>query len=308
MYVILSRVVILFALIFLGFFIGKKGIIRKDCTPDLSNFLVKITLPATVFLSMVRPFNEDLMQQSIWIFFAAILFHIAFMLLGLLLVIVLKIPEKSRGVWVFVCMFSNNGFMGFPMALSVYGDDGMFLMAIANVVSNFLIFSLGMKLLTKYYPIKEKISLKKMVVNNINIAVAAGLIFYLFQIPLPEMITDMLTYVGDLTAGLSMIVVGLSLSRIELRTVMKGKDVWMISVVRLVAVPLITACVLKMIPALDGKLMGKILVMMAALPAASSASILTEQYGTNTELAAKTVFVSTLFSIVTIPLMTAVIF
>lgn len=308
MYVILSRVIILFALIFLGFFIGKRGIIRQDFTPDLSNFLIKITLPATVFLSMVQPFNGELMQQGVWIFFAALVLHLASMLLGFLLAAVFKIPRENRGVWIFSCMFSNNGFMGFPLAMSVYGNDGMFLMAIANVATNLLIFSVGMKIITKHHPLKEKISLKKMLLTNINIAVVLGLVFFLFQIPLPEIIGDLLDYVSSLTAGLSMIVVGLSLSRIHLSTVFKGKDVWIISAVRLLAVPFLTAAAVKLSPLPDGMLMGQVIVMMAALPVASTASILAEQYNANTELAAKTVFVSTLLSVITIPVVMAAAF
>lgn len=148
MYIVLKNVVILFVLIFLGYFLGKKEIIHNHCAPDLSNFLVKVTLPATVFCSMIRPFEKNLLSDSIWIFVIVIIFHLLCMSIGFAVIKVCRIPLLQRGVWIFVCMFSNNGFMGFPLAESIYGNSGLFLMAIANVVSNFLIFSLGVKLLT----------------------------------------------------------------------------------------------------------------------------------------------------------------
>ena len=68
--------------------------------------------------------------------------------------------------------------MGIPLALSVFGGKGMFLMALGNVVGNFLIFSVGVKLLTWKYPMKEKLNIRKMIWNNINIAVLLGLVVY----------------------------------------------------------------------------------------------------------------------------------
>ncbi len=252
---------------------------------------------------MIRPFEKELVQQSGMILAAAFIMHLGGLVLGLIVIKLFHPPQSNHGVWIFSCMFMNNGFMGFPLVLSIYGDEGLFLMVFANIITNLLMFSFGIKLLTRGYAVGRTVSLKKMFVNNINIAVVIGLIFYFFQIPVPELATDLLTYIGNLTAGLSMIVVGLSLSRINLNNVFQGRDVWIATVMRLLVMPILTIVVMKLLFNGSNLMMPKVLVLMSALPIASAISIISEQYKTNTDLAAKTVFVSTLCSLVTIPLM-----
>ena len=166
--VVITSVVILFILIFIGFFIGKRGIVHKDSIPDLSRLVIQVTMPVTIFCSMIQQEDRSLLGQVGEIMLMLLIFHICTAVLGIVAVKMLKIPDHEKGIWIFNFMFSNNGFMGFPLALAIYGNTGLFLMAVANVVSNLLIFSVGLKLITWHYPVKERISLKKMLVNNIN--------------------------------------------------------------------------------------------------------------------------------------------
>ncbi len=300
--IVISSVVILFVLIFLGFFIGKRGIIRKECAPDLSNFILKVTMPVTVFCSMAHQSDLSLLGNIWQIMIMALIFHLASGVVGLILVRCMKIPPREQGIWIFNCMFSNNGFMGFPLGLAIWGNNGLFLMAMANVVSNFLIFSIGLKMLTRGYPVKEKINLKKMIVNNINIAVVAGFLVYICQIPIPDGVSTLLDYISQITAGLSMIVVGLSLSRMEIRDVFRNRKMFMLSAVRLLGIPFLCILVLKLLPIEIDPVLKAILILMSALPAASSQTILAEQYGTNTADAGRAIFITTLFCVVTIPI------
>lgn len=302
MSVVFNSVLMLFVLVALGYVIGKRKIIRSECASDLSTFIIKVTMPVTVFLSMQMEYEQRLAIEGIKIFFLAFAFHFFCLLIGLLFAKICRIPQEERGTWLFVCLFSNNGFMGFPLGLAIYGNDGLFLMSIANVVTNILIFSLGLLLLTRGHQVSEKISFRKMFVNNINIAVVLGLICYVGQIQLPDLVLDTLNYVGRITAGLSMIVVGLSLSRLNAREMLKGRTVWYLTAVRLIIIPAAVILVMKMLPWLQGSMTSATLILMAGLPSASSVSIISEQYHLNNPLASKSIFLTTLFCLVTIPL------
>ena len=301
MSVITSRVIILFALVFLGYYIGKRKIMTAEIAPQLSNLIVMITFPAMTFLSMIRPFDENILHESIIIIFAAFAMHFGGLLIGLVVVKVFKVDPKSKGVWLFVSMFTNNGFMGIPLISSVYGDDGMMLIVFANIATNILIFSIGKKAITLNFDANDGINFRQMFLTNINLAAAAGIIFFIFQIPVPEIVTDALGYVSNITAGLSMIVVGLSLTKVPIKKIVSGWDMWIMAIIRLVAIPLIIVFIFRLIPGAHGTLLEKVLVLMSALPSASTVSLLAEKYGTNTELAAKMVFSTTLLSVVTIP-------
>lgn len=301
MNVVATSVFLLFALIFLGFYIGKRGIVRQDSAPDLSNLVLKITMPVTVFCSIIDQQGGSGLDCAWEIFLGTALLHAATGIFSLILVKALHVPEKEQGVWIFTCMLSNNGFMGLPLALSVFGSEGMFLMALANVISNLVIFSVGIKLLTWHYPMKEKLSVRKMFVNNINIAVVIGFVFLLFHIPVPDVADRLLTYISNITSGLSMIVVGLSLSRLPFQAVFQDKKMFLLPVIRLIIIPLAVIGVFRLIPFPVDEGMQNILILTAALPSASAQSMITEQYRTNTSAAARAVFLTTLFSVVTVP-------
>lgn len=307
MYVVIKSVVTLFILIFLGFFLGKRKILHPDTAPQLCGFLVKVALPVTVFLSMQMEYDAGLVKSGAQIFIIAVVFHLVCMLIGMVTAKLLRVPDNQAGAWVFVCMFSNNGFMGFPLALSIYGNDGMFLMSIANVVTNFLIFSVGVKFMVKGYDVKEKISLKKMVINNINIAVVLGLLCYFMQLRLPAIVLDTLQYVGNITAGLSMIVVGLSMAKLDIRQMLRGKNAYLLTAMRLLVIPLLTVGVLKLLPLRMDAMMLGVLALMSALPAPSSVTILSEQYRTNTAFGSQIIFLSTICCLITIPVFMALI-
>lgn len=218
-----------------------------------------------------------------------------------MLVKFLHVQKDEQGVWIFTCMFSNNGFMGLPLALAVFGSEGMFLMALANVISNLLIFSIGIKILTLHYPMKDRLSIRKMFVNNINIAVVLGFLFLLLNIPVPDVADKLLAYISNITSGLSMIVVGLSLSRLPFKAVFQDKKMFLLPALRLFIIPLAVIGVLNLIPVYIDEGIRNILILTSALPAASAQSMITEQYHTNTSAAARAVFITTLFSVVSVP-------
>lgn len=263
-------------------------------------------MPVTVFCSIIAQESTGLLHEIWQMMLMAAIFHAGSFLLGQLIVRIGRVPEKERGIWVFNFMFSNNGFMGLPLALAIFGNDGLFMMAICNVVSNLLIFSVGLKLCTQHYPVKETINIRKMFVNNINIAVVIGFVFYLLQIPMPDAGMRLLDYISNITAGFSMIVVGLSLSRMNIKNVFSNKKLFVMTGLRLIAIPLLCIAVFRVLPFEIPKLLYMILILTAALPSASSQSMLTEQYGTNVQDAGRSVFLTTLFSVITIPIVMAV--
>ncbi|MCD8149330.1 MAG: AEC family transporter [Clostridiales bacterium] len=302
MSVVATSVFILFALIFLGYFIGKQGVVQKSSIPDLSNLVLMVTMPVTVFCSIIDQQGKTSSSPYWQIFVGVALLHGLSGLLTFFLVKAMRIPEKEQGVWIYSCMLANNGFMGLPLALSVYGSEGMFLMALGNVVTNLVIFSVGIKLLTWHYDIKDKLSFRKMFVNNINIAVVIGFVFLLANIPVPDVADQLLSYLANITSGLSMLVVGLSLSRLAFREVFQDKKMFLMAAIRLLAIPLLLIAILRVLPFEVDELTRNILILTAALPTSSAQSMITEQYHTNTSAAARSVFVTTLFSVATVPL------
>lgn len=303
MQTIVTSVIILFALIFVGYFVGKIGWVRKESAPDLSALVLNVTMPVTIFLSIVSQTGSDSMGRDFLIIPFIAIFHVCCILFGLLIVRLLHVPIEKRGTWMFNLVFTNNGFMGLPLALAVFGDRGLFIMVLGNMVSNLLLFSIGSKFLTEHVPNADHISIKKMFLTNINFAVVAGLIFAFLHIPLPNIASNLLGYLGDISSGLSMLVVGLSLSRFSISVVFKDRRMFVLTVIRLLVIPLITIGVLKALPFKIDPMVEAILIMSAALPSAAAQSMIAEQYHGDVEASGQAVFLTTLFAVVTVPIM-----
>ena len=302
MQIIINSVLTLFLLIFLGCLLGKKNIVSTDYASGLSNFIVKVTMPATVFNAMQMEYDPELLHRGVEILIFSLVFYAASMALGFIAVRLFRVPEKERGVWLFVASFSNNGFMGLPLAMSLYGNEGVLLMSIMNVFAHLLIFSAGVKMLTAGYPLKEKLSVKKMLLTNINIAVVLGLIFYINQWTLPTVLGSALDYLGSITSGLSMVVVGLSMAKLDIKSMFQGHRNYIITALRLVVIPLITLALIRTLGrGLDPVIAGTLL-LTSGLPSPSAVSIIAEQYHTNVDLGARMIFLTTLFCMVTVPL------
>lgn len=298
-----GSVLILFALVFLGFYIGKREIVRREAITDLTNLVLKVTLPVTIFCSLARPINQRLMAAGWQLVIALLAYHGLAFLLGIISAKLLRVRGSERGVWLFSCMLSNNGFMGFPLALAIYGEDGLFLMTLANIILNLFIFSAGIKLLTASRQGREAISWRRALLNNVNLAVVPGLVFYFAQIPLSPQIAELLSYLSNITSGMSMLIIGLSLSRMPLREVLADKKMLALAAVRLVVIPLVTIGAVRLLPVGISREVMEILVLAAVLPASSAQTMLCEQYGVDPAASNRAVMVTTLLCLVTVPLM-----
>jgi len=300
--IIFNNIITLFLLIFVGFFAGKTGIVSKNATGYLSDILMKITLPATIFLSISGTFSQGILKDSLIIAILTFTIHSSCILISLAYTKFFKVPEKDRGIWVFVSTFSNNGFMGFPIAYAILGKEGLFLASISNTVFNILIFSIGIKIITMGFESSKNISIKKLFMNNNNIAIVLGIIFYITQTSIPQPIFNSLNHLGNVTTPLSMILVGLSISGSKIQEMFNDYKLYILSAVRLLIMPFLAIAVMKFIPFGSTSLVPKVMAIVLAMPAPSVTAIIAEQYNGNKELAAKVVFLTSIVSMVTIPI------
>ncbi len=300
MSVIITSVILLFSLIFLGFGLGKSGTLRQDSASDMSALVIQVAMPATVFLSIVGQNRGELLDGSLWILLIMFLFHTVSFFLGILLIKIFRISGEEAGSWLYNIMFSNNGFVGIPLALAIFGTHGMLIMVLGNVISNLMMFSVGVRILTRGR--KAELNMRSMVFNNLNIAVVLGFIVCLLQIPVPKVLLQFLGYLGNITSGLSMLVVGLSMSRTSFKEVLEQKKVVIVSMFRLLIIPALTVAAVAVLPIQISDLMKQVLILSAALPASAAQSMFAEKYHGNTKLAASNILITTMCSLITVPL------
>ena len=217
---------------------------------------------------------------------------------------ILKVDKLKQGSWIFALVFSNNAFIGYPLMYALYGNDGLFLMAMGNIVQNILIFSIGVKMTNLNYGKDEHVRLRNIIITKQNIAVVIGLIIFFTQIAIPKPIVTLITYVSNLTVPLSMIVVGLSLSRYDVRNMFTDGEVYRLTAIRKVIIPIVKLLAYKGLGInANNDLPLAILYFTAVLPAPAFTTIMAERYNTSIEFSSKCVFITTIISIITVPVL-----
>lgn len=303
MIVVFVNVLILFMLMFVGYAMGKRQVIPYPSIGALTTVLIDIAIPCTIVVSMIRPFSKELMSDTFKVFIYLMAFHLAMAGISYLLTKIFKVEPKKIGPWIYAMVFSNNGFIGYPLMLSLYGQDGLFIMAIGNVAQNILLFSLGIKIININYNSDEKFRIKDIFITRQNLAVVIGLTFFFTQIVPPEPIFKCLQYLANLTVPLSMLVVGLSMSRYNPKVMISDFEAYRMAFCRMIVIPAILILAFKFF-GIDANmdLPFAILFFTAALPSPAFTAIMAEKYNTNIEFASKCVFITTIISVLTVPL------
>lgn len=302
--VLFSNLVGLFLLIGVGFFAVRGGLLPPESSRPMSTLLMKITVPATIVHSLLRPFDPGFLRLGLSMLLVGAVMFPLFGVLSLGLSRLLRVPQGRRGMWCCCATFCNNGFMGFPVALALFGEEGLTLTVILSIPFNLLMYSAGAKMVCMDLPqdgSARPISWGRAVFSVINLSMAVGLVLYFTQFQLPQALLAPLGYLSDATTPLSMIITGMNLSQGSVSDVLRDRDAFTASAARLLLFPVAAWGLMRLVPGLSPLVLGAALVNLS-MPSPAAATLLGEQYGGCTQLAARTVFLSSLLCLATVPL------
>ncbi|EJO5348030.1 AEC family transporter [Clostridium botulinum] len=292
---IINQVLILFIIMVIGIVCRKKEILDENTNKKLSELLVKVTLPCLILSSFNYNFTGDMIKKAKMIFLYSLIIHIVLILVSGLFFI--KHNEKAKRVLKFSTIFSNSGFMGYPVLETLYGKVGIFYASIFGIPFNIFMLSLGIMIYTGKKDFKDFKSILK---EPGIIATFLGIIMLVFSFSLPSSINKSLQYVGSMTTPLSMIIVGSMLVDIDVKEIFSGIEAYYGALVRLIIVPVLVYIIMILLKA--DRFLLEICVILEAMPTAVLATVLAEEYDADVVLATKCVFITTILSIVTIPL------
>lgn len=307
----LSSVFGLFTLIAVGYFVAKCKVLPATATAPFSRFLLTVALPCSVFNSLQREYDPAFIADILWVLLLGFVLMTLMLYLGRFAAKALKIRDGHRGVWAYASAFSNFGFMGFPIILTFFGETGLALAGVFSLPANILFYSLGLTTIFQDVPAtadkEAKEPLWKKIVTPVNIGAVLGILFYFLRITVPTAVATPLTHLGNVTTPLSMVVTGMNLASGNPAEIFKDREVLLATGCRLIVSPLIIFAIFKLIvlaiPTFNPFIVGIFLVLFA-MPSASVVTILAELYGADKTFSAKIVFLTSLLSILTIPVMT----
>jgi malate permease and related proteins len=292
---IINQVIILFLIMVVGYVARKKNIINSVVNKGLSELLLNITLPFMIIASFNYSFSSDMLNKALTLLVYSVVIHTFLAVISKFLYY--KYPERTKAVLRFITVFSNCGYMGYPVVASIYGNIGVFYTAMFNIPWNLLCFTLGMMFYTGQKDLK---TMRRAALNPGVISVCIGLVLFVFSIKLPFPIFRTLELVGSTTTPLSMIIIGSMLADIKIRDIFTGFELYYGCIVRLILIPLVVLGVLKSF-GISGMYLG-IPVLICAMPAAANTAVFAEKYDGDSAFASRMIFMTTVLSSLTIPL------
>ncbi|MBR1672064.1 MAG: AEC family transporter [Fretibacterium sp.] len=301
--VITSNLASLFCLIAVGFAAVRSGLFSPEASAPFSALLLRITLPCTIFISLVqREYDPAFIRDSLVIIALGLVAFPAMLYASRLIAPALGVPGGRRGIWAFCCAFSNAGFMGFPIALTLFGPEGLALAVMLNITFNIYVYTIGaMEIARDNDAGAAPLNWRSVLLSNINIALVLSLVFYFGRVPLPDVLAMPLRFLSDITTPLSMIITGMALGKSRGRELFMDRDAYTSAAMRLAVLPLVLYALFRLLP-VENPLVVAVAVVIFAMPAPSITTVLTEMYHGNMELAARSLFLHNILCVATIPL------
>lgn len=296
--IVFFQVLTLFLLIALGFIGGKKKIINDGGSKVLSDIVLIFVTPFVIIKSFQREFNLDELKKLLICFGCAIAIHIVSILMVHL---IFRGKEESRKkVLRFATVFSNAGFMGLPLQEAVLGADGVFYGSVYVATFNIVVWTYGVLCMSGD---KKYLSPKGLLFNPGIIGTTIGLLLFIFSIRVEGVLGNVMSTVASLNTPLPMIVIGFYLSQSKIIDALKDKSVYLVSILRLFVIPLMALGTLWLVGLRETVLIS--LVIGASAPTAAATTMFATKFGTDTELSVNIVSITTLLSIISMPLLVA---
>lgn len=287
-----TYVFILFVLIFVGYISNKTKILTLESTKDMTNLVLYIVTPCVIINSYQRDFDPAMMKGLFITLIAAVMSFAVNILLAHLLVHD-KDARREKSMR-FGAVFSNCGYMSLPLQQALLGEEGVFYGATYVAIFQIMLWTYGIILMSGSF---KNISLKNILINPGVTSTVLGILVFVFSVKIPFVISEPIKFLAALNTPIPMVIVGFHLANANLR--FRGQSPYVAILLRLILSPLLMLLGLYVF-----KVTGDILVscvISAASPFAAVTTMFSEKFGADTELSATTVSLTTLLSIITMP-------
>lgn len=294
-----EMLVILFA-IAAGYLSHRLGILGGEVDKRISRLILNITMPAMIVAAVAAGDSLPALSEVLAILKVGLVFYLLEALFMLVVPQIFKGTPGERGVWRYAMMFPNVGFIGYPVAVALFGPEALFFAVVLALPFNLMSFTLGPLLLVgaKRFKVRQMFS-PCVVASLLALALA------LSGLRPPALLGEMLDFVGGVTVPLSLLLVGSLLAGLSVGEVFASPKLWLLSVLRLLVMPVLLWLALSRTD--FSSMASGVAISQMAMPVAVNGSMLCMEYGGDAESMARITFLSTLASIVTIPLIAALL-
>lgn len=299
---LIQQVLIMFLLSGVGYVCFKTGKISMEGSKTLGNVLIYLSLPCVII-------NSFLVERTPEKLTGLLISSGAALITLLISILVSRIFFSKDAILCFASTFSNPGFFGIPLILASLADGAVFYIAAFIAFINLGQWTYGVALLTADHKAGKsndttaaaKAFFKKLFTAPFMVGILIGLFFFLTGLPMPSLIGKSITYIAGLNTPIAMFTIGIYLAQTNLGEIFRTPKLYLLSAVRLILIPLVSLAVLALLPASMSDLKMALLIVTAC-PVGSNVAVYAQLHNHDYPYAVKTVVISTLLSIITIPL------
>lgn len=314
--VVLEQMIIIMILIIVGIFLFRKKMLSEDTSRQISGLIVNITNPAVLICSAF----DDTPKVSLYelgIGLCVVLISYAVLLLSAYLIpLLLRVPQPQRYSYRMLSVFGNVGFIGIPLVSAVLGSGALIFVSLNNLIYNILVYTYGISTLKKAAARQhmartssdgllsdetsaDSESLFHKLVNAGTVSAVLTIIFYLGNFDVPEIVSSSLSYAGRTTTFLSMLVLGVSVAQMAPKEIFSHPKLYAFTLIRQIMLPVGLTLLLGLF--IKNPLIVNSAALMLAVPAGNMPLMLSKQLHVDESTISQGIILTTLLSLVTIP-------
>ncbi len=293
-----QQVAVLFLLIGAGALGVKMGWLKAEGRQMLSSLLVNLVVPAMIVNSYRMEFSMEILRNLL----AAFGLSVLAILMGTALTLLLTARQKDSRtpIFRFACVFSNAAYMGFPLISALFGAEGLLYASAYVTVFNILLWTMGYGMVSGSN--SPKAIARLLLHTPVLYAMVVGLSIYLLQIPVPSLIAQPLELLGGMNTPLSMLITGILIASGDLGSILRDKHIWKLAGVRMLLIPAVCLAAFAVLGLLRFGMSAQVVLLLECCPAAAITSVFAVQFGHDEHFAAGSVVLTTLLSILILPL------
>lgn len=301
---IFNQVVVIFLLMLLGAAIRKLGFLHSQSINDLTNIILYFLSPIVIIKAFEQPFSRARFNQLLVLVVAVFLTYFVSILLASLLFRRVR-DQNIRRIAIYGSTYSNNGFMGIPLAQGLFGSIGVFYAVASMIGFNVMSWTQGIGIFQDRTQRRFGEQFKKIILNPNIIAIIVGLIMFVTSYHLPKLLSSFIDYTSPAFTPMAMIVIGCNLANLSLKDVKLPGSLWVSLVVRNLVFPILGALILLAMGV--GGVPMVTTVILSACPVAGLVVLFTLQAGGDAKPATILMSISTILSLVTIPIVYGIV-
>ena len=290
--ILLKQIAIMALLIAVGWVLRRKNFLSEQGTKELGAILLRIIIPCVIVKSYIVPYSRERLLELALSAGLALLGFIAAMLIDY------AVYGKRRRIENFAAAFCNAGFIGIPLAQAAIGEDGVFYVAASVALLNLFQWTYGVYIMTDR---RDAIRAKTIATNPVVIAIVVGVVLFVGRIPVPEILTSTLGYIAGMNTPVAMILMGTYLARVSWRELL-DRRAYSCVLLRLVVIPAVVLMLFWLLPVSNTAVVMAVF-LAAATPVGANICVFAQQYNSDYPFSVVTVCLSTVLSVVTVPLL-----